>query len=174
ARTISGTEQKLKSQAESSAQTIEQTQGRMQEKIRAYAEQAAKAQQQAQSETEQRSRAEARIQDLTRAIAAAEKRLRPQIEAQVLTPIEEELEARQKMRVSTHRISAARRTADTSAQERAEPHRPPIEIVSIPTETVTCECCGRKNIAEDQSVRIDSGQVFCQDCFSALSRSSLV
>jgi fused signal recognition particle receptor len=177
---VNSAEQKARTEAEQCA-TIE---ARLQEltdavntaehKAQAEANARAEAEQIAKAESARRTRAEARIQELMKAIAAAEQRLTLEANVRAQAEIQKEREARQKMEMPTDRIGPLKDTPDTQARRTMEPERPPIEIVSIPTTAAACECCGRENIQQGQAVRLDSGQVFCQDCFRTLSGSSLV
>ncbi|MHC4156198.1 MAG: hypothetical protein ACYST6_14945, partial [Planctomycetota bacterium] len=196
-KTISETEQKLKAETQTAAQAIKEAQTQAEQKIRAYAERAARAEEKTQAEAKARADAEqranmeaqarleaernsgieaperakmqAKLNELTKAIEAAEQNAKA--EPAGTSRIEAEGQTRE---TTEPWISEARPASRAAAQEPVQPKTPPVEIISIPTTTATCECCGRENILQGQAVRIDSGQVFCQDCFRALSGSSLV
>jgi hypothetical protein len=107
-----------------------------------------------------------------KAISAAEQRLTLEAKARQ-AEIQEQRDDWQKTAIPTDRISTLEDTPDTQTPRPMKSEKPPVQIISITTTTATCECCGRENIQQGQAVRIDSGQVFCQDCYRALSGSSL-
>ena len=82
------------------------------------------------------------------------------------------VEAEKKARTYGEAIARAKERAKAEAQERTEAK--PIEILDISMKTVTCECCGKRNVPENQSIKIDSGQLFCSDCLKALRQTHMV
>lgn len=84
----------------------------------------------------------------------------------------------QKVRDFSQVLQAAKAKAEAEAQARAEAEAklrsagsqpaPASVEGTCPVETVTCECCGTTGIAISNVQRIDSGQLLCPDCLTAL------
>ena len=67
------------------------------------------------------------------------------------------------------------RAAEAGVQEEAiaQERKPlPFDIREIPApkKTQPCDCCGRNDLALSELHKIDSGHLFCPDCFAALKR----
>ena len=89
------------------------------------------------------------------------------MESQKRTEIEEEL--------SIQRELTAQANAEAGVQEEAivqERNPLPFNIREIPApkKTQPCDCCGRNDLALSELHKIDSGHLFCPDCFAALRR----
>jgi len=65
------------------------------------------------------------------------------------------------------RIEAEQR-ADSEAQARAEAESKLNEALESMQRTGICECCGRKDVPENDLAKIDSGQQLCPDCIKML------
>ncbi len=84
------------------------------------------------------------------------------IEAQARQEAESKVQAEAKLRVD------AEQRADSEAQARAEVEAKLNEALVGMDRTGTCECCGRKDVPENDMAQIDSGQQLCPDCLRML------
>jgi DNA repair exonuclease SbcCD ATPase subunit len=94
------------------------------------------------------------------ALAEAEEKVRFETRARQ----EAESEARAER---TLRIEAEQR-AESEAQARAEAEAKLKKALEDIPRTGTCECCGRKDVPENELAKIDSGQKLCPDCLRLL------
>jgi hypothetical protein len=84
----------------------------------------------------------------------------------------------QKVRDFSQVLETAKAKAEAEAQARAQAEAklrgasnrpaPVLAEQSCPAETVACECCGVTGIPISDVHRIDSGQLLCPDCLTAL------
>ena len=73
------------------------------------------------------------------------------------------LQAEQKSMSLNEKLAVLEKELETAKIQK------PTQVELI--QTGSCECCGRNDIALNKLNRIDSGQLFCQDCFQALKQS---
>lgn len=144
-------EQKAKSYTEA----IAKVQAEADETIAKIKAEAANSVAQAKAEYEEKLRV------YTEALARAEEKAK--VEAEERAKAEAKAQAEAKSRVE------AEERARLQAEMRAETEAKPKEVVAGPTRTATCECCGKKDVPENDLVRIDSGQLLCPDCLKRLS-----
>ena len=97
---------------------------------------------------------------ITKAKAQCEEKLRLSDEAVARA---EELAA-----AEAEKRARAEELAATEAEKRALAEAQLNELLSGIKSTGTCDCCGKQEIPEDQLAKIDSGQLLCPDCLSAL------
>jgi hypothetical protein len=74
----------------------------------------------------------------------------------------------EQIRAYSDAAARAEEKAKAEATARAEAEAKLNEILTRPTRTATCECCGTEDIPENELVRIDSGQLLCPDCLRQL------
>ena len=127
-------------------QTIEKVKIEFEEKDRAYKEALAEAEEKLRDEAQARQEAESRAQAEAEAHAQAESKAREE---------------------ATLREQAEQR-AGSEVQARAEAQAKLNEALESIQRTSTCECCGRKDVPENDLAKIDSGQQLCPDCIKML------
>ena len=74
----------------------------------------------------------------------------------------------EQIKVYSDAAAKAEEKAKAEAAARTEAEAKLNEILTQPMRTATCECCGKKDIPENDLVKIDSGQLLCPDCFKQL------
>lgn len=74
----------------------------------------------------------------------------------------------EKLRLSDEAVARAEELARAEAEKRALAEATLNELLSGTKNTGTCDCCGEQEIPEDQLATIDSGQLLCPNCLSAL------
>jgi len=72
------------------------------------------------------------------------------------------------LRLSDEAVARAEELARAESEKRALAEATLNEFLSSAKSTGTCDCCGKEEIPEDQLAKIDSGQLLCSDCLSAL------
>jgi len=77
-------------------------------------------------------------------------------------------QAESKVREEAALREQAEQRACSEAQARAEVQAKLNEVLEGMQRTGTCECCGRKDILENDLAKIDSGQQLCPDCIKML------
>jgi len=180
------TEREARDESEEKARAYGEAIARAEEIARSEAEHRAKAEVKARAEVEEkvksleqaRLEAEKRAEVETKARTEAQKQARLAIEAiEAKSKAEKERKARSetkakdKTRIKTIAETRAKRKAKAEAMAKAISGANPYEIVDISIKTGTCECCGRKDVLENQLHKIDSGQFCCPGCLIALRSS---
>lgn len=74
----------------------------------------------------------------------------------------------EKVKAYTEAVNEAQEKAKSEAEARAQAEAKLAELQSGSARMGSCECCGRDDVPEEDLHRIDSGQLFCPDCLSAL------
>ena len=74
----------------------------------------------------------------------------------------------EQIKVYSDAAAKAEEKAKAEAAARTEAEAKLNEILTHPMRTATCECCGKKDIPENDLVKIDSGQLLCPDCVKQL------
>ncbi len=123
------------------------------------AEQELRQERQARVELEQKLKAE------TDARLKAEENA--QAEAQKRAEIEEELNIQKELTAQANAEAGVQEEANAQARK---PLPFNIREIPAPEKTQPCDCCGRNDLALSELHKIDSGHLFCPDCFAALRR----
>ena len=92
------------------------------------------------------------------------------VEAEQRAEVEDEAreQAESKAREEATLREKAEQRADSETQARVEAEARLNEALESMERTGTCECCGRKDIPENDLAKIDSGQRLCPDCIKML------
>ncbi|MBN2137209.1 MAG: hypothetical protein JW720_05340 [Sedimentisphaerales bacterium] len=126
--------------------TVAKAKVELEERLRMCNESVSQVQEQLQAASAAVVEAEERVAGETAARIEAEERLAAEIEARTTA---EQLAAEQ---------SRLRAEAEVKLEER----------LNAPARMGTCDCCGRDDIPQEELSGIDSGQLLCPDCLSAL------
>jgi len=89
-------------------------------------------------------------------------------QARVRAESEKRAQAEERAMVESDKRTAAEEKAMAESQKRAEAEAKLEEALSSAKKTAACDCCGKAEIPENELSRIDSGQLLCSDCLSAL------
>ena len=168
--------------------TIEQAKAELIEKDKAYKEALNEAEQKvtleirARQEAESRAKAEENLridaeQNAAQQIAArreaeagvqVEAELRAAAEQRADSLVEAVSQAESKAQQETELRLQAEQRAESEAQARIQAEEKLNEILESMQRTGACECCGRKDVPENNLAKIDSGQKLCPDCLKLL------
>lgn len=157
------------------ADAIEKAQAECEKKIKKSKRAVARAEKKAKAQSEARLRAEegyrieaeqveeqyaSEIAKIRKTIEQAKVELKEKDRAykEALAEAEENARAEAKLRVE------AEQRAESEAQARAEVEARLNEVLDSMDRIGTCECCGKKDVPENDLSKIDSGQQLCPDC----------
>ncbi len=110
---------------------------------------------------------------LEQAKAEAERRISEyknnleQMQAKAESEMRARTEAEQKLKLTGDQLTGLRQKLKAAAEKKLQ------HDAQAKMKTGTCECCGKNNIELGELVKIDSGQLFCRNCLSALKGSSI-
>jgi membrane protein involved in colicin uptake len=150
------------------------------EQAKTHAEQIAELQAGLEAEKQARADAQEQAAACSEAVTRAERKttsyaatlekalINWQTEAQARVQAEAKARAEAAARAEADRRVKACAMAIAKAKERAASQLNSMHALVAVTETTNCECCGRKNLRKESSVRIDSGQLLCPDCLREL------
>ncbi|MHC4753435.1 MAG: hypothetical protein ACYTFW_26685 [Planctomycetota bacterium] len=149
--------EQAKAQAEERAKTEAELKDRAKQTEKYYAEEITKIR-----DTIEKARVEFEEKDkaYNEALAGAEEKAKAEAEAR--KEAEARAEAEAKLRLEAEQRASAE--AEARAQDEAKLN----EVLGDLVMTGTCECCGRKDVSENDLVTIDSGQSLCPDCLEML------